>query len=745
MSRRHSRSGSVRSERSNSILGGLSSLTVDDIEREKERAKLLSSGHAIPNVELERSINKAQETIARVELAGNLTPEGHRIAEDTKRLLVASEHLLRDKNKDEELQKIQENLRVLAKKSSEVTRAQREEKGDRVESASGLEQSEIQRATSDIRFIVDAVISSGSLRKVLRKANRLLLESLSSDSDQGEAGQVPSMQPQQQTSPAVGIGPQPTPFQQPQVPQPVTASHTHHVDSRTVVLGGDPRFSIRYVDNPIPQPVATPVAPTPMPMPVPQPVMAPQQQAPPIQGTGRNTPHTRSNYKVVLRGKEMNFLTKSISDQRVREIAEEVQDLVIDISNDHSLQASISRLLDMYNRIFASTSNRFSKYSTLRDDPEFIRSQKEARVEARRLLENFAGGYKLKELQRLMWKFKDETQHDRQMRHHFKHLREFLTRSINEPDFAQNEGWVSELVHHIQSSRRDLQSHRQTLFRIVQDLDMFVTNLREDRVLSEFTGSARKLSKDIFYDEQGNMKLKPSSLNELIKILVPVFRDQFLYFAIPEFHGGDATMKYTVSQLVIRAPDLFPTEIALENSNHVRMDLSDLVEASRGYERFNAAANLHLTIRGIHLLAEDVHVKYQRLSFPKISDEGTLNMEIPRGINLDILLSGDALDDRLFHVDDVDCHVGAVRLYGIDFEKHEFLFKLFKGTIQRQIRTSIKRQIESKLTDLLVSMDAKGRSGWKAVATRFSRNKYSSTPRPRNRSDSTDSTISEMT
>jgi hypothetical protein len=143
-----------------------------------------------------------------------------------------------------------------------------------------------------------------------------------------------------------------------------------------------------------------------------------------------------------------------------------------------------------------------------------------------------------------------------------------------------------------------------------------------------------------------------------------------------------------MTNAVMKTEGLAPDMLWIGNSNRLKV-------AGRE-SKFQSA--IHMVIKGIRFDIQDVHLKYQRLSFPKISDEGSLNVRaVGGGLQIEAWLSADAEDDRMFRVDDVDAQISGLQIYDMDFKKHDMLYSIFKPLIEYSVRKRAEEAIEEKL------------------------------------------------
>jgi len=250
---------------------------------------------------------------------------------------------------------------------------------------------------------------------------------------------------------------------------------------------------------------------------------------------------------------------------------------------------------------------------------------------------------------------------------------------------------------HIQRLHRHLYDYRMIMFQLVQEIDELITDIRADRIMQEFSGATKCLSEDLFLNDSGKIAFKPQALNEFRKLLIPVFEQQFQNLSMPRIAGSDEDMDYEINNMILNGAILLPDKVWIENSGHLRVEAKKSVYQS----------GMHIVMENINIEARDVQLEYTRKKFPQLSDQGKLNLCVENGTTIQLWISTDSQDDRVFHVDNVDCSMGTVKLSGLNFAQHEKLYYFFLPLLQFLFRKRAERAIEEHLRDLMIRLDEK--------------------------------------
>jgi len=271
----------------------------------------------------------------------------------------------------------------------------------------------------------------------------------------------------------------------------------------------------------------------------------------------------------------------------------------------------------------------------------------------------------------------------------------FMRTSLESKKDVERDSWRQQIVEKIEQLRLYIYKYRDRIFSLLQDVDELITSIREDQTLQEFSGSVDKLATDLFYDKNGRMTLKPEALKSFPVILKPLLEKEFKYISLPPIVNKDKDMDYEITNAVMKFHGLFPDQIIVDNSNHLRI----------GSEKYvNATAELYVGIKGMVIDIQDMEVRYRKHTFPELEDQGTANLRIS-GADVELWLSGDVYDSRAFRVDNVDVDLRGLSLHGLDFHRHEFLYYVLKPVIEHNIRKEIEKKVESQLCNKLFNID----------------------------------------
>jgi hypothetical protein len=405
----------------------------------------------------------------------------------------------------------------------------------------------------------------------------------------------------------------------------------------------------------------------------------------------QDTMHTRRNYKVIIRGQEYNFLKDDISDENKEWVAEEAQNICIDIASDENLKESASAFV----RIIKSASQVNIEKPELNEEAK--KALEDSKNNLRSLLDHLAEGYDFDRMEKAWDRFIEKTKRNDELERDWKDFFGFIKESFLSKRLAMSQDWTNNFTCKLDCLRDHLMSFKPELFNLLQEFDRFMQALKDDKFISETSQSVDKLSKDLFLDKNGNFEFKPEALKQIRDVIAPEVFEQFKYIAIPTFRDEDDTQSSEISNAVFKSEGLSPDDVLIQNTTDIKLTRKD---------ENVFKTSIHVLIKGMNFDIQDMHIKYHRKVFPQIKDEGNFNVRSTgnKGVKLEMWLSASAEDAEIFKVDDVDCTISGLRIYDSHVQQYTFLFTIFKPLLQSMMRKEVEKAIENKIKQTAFSL-----------------------------------------
>ena len=106
--------------------------------------------------------------------------------------------------------------------------------------------------------------------------------------------------------------------------------------------------------------------------------------------------------------------------------------------------------------------------------------------------------------------------------------------------------------------------HQQRLF---DEIQLWFTAMADDPLNLRFGDDWKRLTKDLLFNEEGNLQFKPRLWNDIRNEILPMVIKQIGYVPIPRAEYSDDKIDLVIENLILSGPNLFPNVIEIENHN----------------------------------------------------------------------------------------------------------------------------------------------------------------------------------
>ena len=274
----------------------------------------------------------------------------------------------------------------------------------------------------------------------------------------------------------------------------------------------------------------------------------------------------------------------------------------------------------------------------------------DATSQFRTLLERFANGKPLTGITDALDQIYSDSRNDPELRKWFTHLNQYTHKALLEPgwileDDCESEG--NELVENGKYFFTDkYKGHQQTL---ADEIELWFTAMADDPLNQRLGDDVKRLTKDLLFNEEGNLTFKPKLWNDIRLHFLPEVIKRIGYVPIPRAEYRDDKVALVVENLILSGPNLFPNVIEIGSNNQFKFspypDINKGLEAGHHVFRLGASQ--------IQADLKDVRFAFKRLSgWPKLSDHGVADVVIAgKGISLDVEIQAITnRRDRVFKV-----------------------------------------------------------------------------------------------
>jgi hypothetical protein len=365
----------------------------------------------------------------------------------------------------------------------------------------------------------------------------------------------------------------------------------------------------------------------------------------------KNTPNTSNDFCMLIKGRKVEFLTNPLNEKQLKIISNELKELFIEISRDPPVKNAIGNLIKYLKNLMRPA-------SIIKRDQEILEIQKHLEQMITGILEKLAGGYKISNLEALVDLFTKEVKENRSIIDDWKKTLEFLKSSIETPSFIESKSWESSMIAIITKLRAHMYSKRLVLFRIMQELDQIISNLRVNEFISKLSRSVKNFLRALVHGTEGAHKYSSFQCDDLKKILVPILQSHFSRIPLPIIHETVDSTEIWISNLSVMPVELIPAQVSISEDKR--------------------SSELVVSISGLSLRLCDIHLRYARLSFPRISDEGVFSLRFTASVCLRYRVPGlDLLSG--------ECVVGGVCMYDLGFAAHGWLMVVLRPLLERRL------------------------------------------------------------
>jgi hypothetical protein len=227
------------------------------------------------------------------------------------------------------------------------------------------------------------------------------------------------------------------------------------------------------------------------------------------------------------------------------------------------------------------------------------------------------------------------------------------------------------------------------------ELRQFLGRVKEDTHLQQLGSDVEGLRREIMLNEKGQLDFGQvrKSLPALKNVLIPTLTSALKTIPVPPIKTDDEKFFLEVTNLSLSAQDLVPENLRLHFANDLYFDFS-----GSGNDRFDSA--LSLSMNEFHATLRDLSFRYERKKMPRMTDEGTADIEIAGMILKFRWLMEKDQEKLTFVCDKVRCQIRELNT-NVKEAQHKILdklaLKLFNSQIKRGIEQSTEKALKEKL------------------------------------------------
>ncbi|TFK35771.1 hypothetical protein BDQ12DRAFT_307288 [Crucibulum laeve] len=321
--------------------------------------------------------------------------------------------------------------------------------------------------------------------------------------------------------------------------------------------------------------------------------------------------------------------------------------------------------------------------------------------ELRTLLERFANGQSMDVFIDSVNVLIDDTRRDEGLRTWFKELDAYSRKVLLEPGYVLEPDCNTQARRLRDSGRQfydeKYKSHFDNLF---DSLGVWFRALGDDPLNKRFGEDWARLTKDLLFDDEGNLKFKPDLWNDIRKVILPQLIEKVGYIPIPRIEYTDDALDLVVENLTLSGRNLFPNIVSLDAHNYVKFSPYDAIKDDNHFKMTIGLEQMQADMR-------DVAFYYRKKTgIPKMSDSGLADVLLGgEGLSATVTLGSATRDpSSVFKVVDVQVKVDTLK-FSIRDSKHDFLYKTLRPLATGLIKKQIQKAIHDGLTTALQYVD----------------------------------------
>lgn len=411
-------------------------------------------------------------------------------------------------------------------------------------------------------------------------------------------------------------------------------------------------------------------------------------------------------------------LDEQLSPEKRQELVQRWQNLKRQLQEDPNLRAALNDLKGAIERLrrdaqpaierasqqvqqlkeVAKETSQQAKQSSQQADTTGL--QQVAR-DARELIEKFADGRSLQPLIDAVRDFARALQQDQELRQWLDEVWSWGNQTKQDAQKLNDDQHLQRLNSLIDRGRSFSQGrYRQVAENLLSEAQDYISALRNDTATTRLQRSLSNVVGDLFIDKTGKFVLKPDVYRELGKALAPSFRDLFQDVKIAHIEEHNDKADFALDNIQIDASDIQPNQL----------DVTSIADISLGKQDTSADLRFRISAKGITPKIRNTYFRYEKHTFPKLSDFGTLDAALTGdglSFNVDVetvLNEQNNSDQRSFRARDVSVNLKGLKL---DFHnaQHETLYKIFKPLIVSRLTKQMERTIRDLLYNYVDELD----------------------------------------
>ncbi|KDQ18076.1 hypothetical protein BOTBODRAFT_155126 [Botryobasidium botryosum FD-172 SS1] len=614
-----------------------------------------------------------------------LSPDGHKLINDTRDIIETARLLVQQKNGDELIQNF-------IYRTNDVNVSQHAPEGTDVPVTAESAKRDGEQAARHLRTLAQIVLTNSEARKLLSDVSLIGRDLFARGAahaatlarpDPEDLARVDDAAPSDEWKRHDGetLGPE-HPAPAPIDVEGTQATVQRNVDTATDEAAGTANEVAQHVDNDNPEAVKRTLKDR---------ILGVRDRVPEEHRQRVNEHYTKAK----------DSLKEEFPQERRDQFIYRLKKVIVECQKHNDYQNSIQWFIDTlstyfgHSRTLAATGQ--SSAASFTNDPTLQR----AITELRTLLERFANGRSLDGIINAVQQLAEDSRNDEQLRLWFEEMEAYVKRCLLEPGYVLAPACNSQGQKLIDTGRvffeEKYKGHKDRFFDEVQ---AWFLAWSEDPLNKRFGQDWNRLTKDLLFDDQGGLTFKPHLWADIRKVIVPQLVDKIGYIPIPRIEYTDNQIDLVVENITLAGRNLFPNIISLEAHNFVQFSPYSTIKDEDNHDFKFTFAHMQADMRDVAFYFN------KKTGLPKMKDSGIVDLLLGgAGLTVYVHLKSAGKDPRsVFYVENVSAKVDSLK-FSVRDSSHDLLYKTVKPLIMGLVKKQISKAIQDSVRTGLEYID----------------------------------------
>lgn len=391
-------------------------------------------------------------------------------------------------------------------------------------------------------------------------------------------------------------------------------------------------------------------------------------------------------------------------------IENRIQRAILRLQDRSDYSSSMGYLIDLITHMNTRTQQLKSKLKghalELMDKVDYEIQQ--VQLNAKQLIENFAGGRSLDTLIAQVTSLSSDVSRDPQIQAYLTKASEFMKAALLDKKFVAKTDF-RQLTSELIDQGRALTSNKYgpRFDALNAEATAYLEALSKDDRTNELSTGIKKLVNDMVLDDAGNPTIKASLVGDLMKV-IPKVADYIAFLPIPRIESEDEDVLFIADNILIKCANLLPSFIEIRTDTRMDTTRSDKQQMIQVVDF--KASRIQASARDIAFMFN----KKKGIIAP--SDVGLVDFDIKDdGLSIKILFepivgaitpNAQNVAASLFRVRDVDCNISGFSLKLHDTH-HDTLYALITPLIKKNLTSKIEKLIAQNVKEQIESFGDK--------------------------------------